>query len=155
MFRVTPYLNNAQVLFMQGTSRDQILEALVACAQQQHKIESSQDFLKAILEREQVVTTGVGLGIAVPHAKLESLDEFFLCIAILDSGVDWHAIDSSPVRIVCLIGGPDHQQTEYLQLLSGVTSVLKDEENRKKLLKAKTTQDVLECFREAEEYLGE
>lgn len=86
------------------------------------------------------------MAVAIPHAKLSSYNQFFICIAVLKRGVDWKALDSAPVRLIFMIGGPDDRQTEYLQILSGLTSALRDEERRKKMLTADTPQAVLDLL---------
>jgi PTS system nitrogen regulatory IIA component len=61
-------------------------------------------------------------------------------------GIDWDAIDGSPVRLIFMIGGPENKQTEYLKILSHLTMAIKDEERRKKLLKAENAKDVIDLF---------
>jgi len=71
-----------------------------------------------MLEREKIVSTGIGMGVAIPHAKLTSVEDFFIAIGILSKGVQWNALDGGPVRLIFMIGGPDDKQTAYLQILS-------------------------------------
>lgn len=111
-------------------------------------LENPQTFKTAIIEREKIVTTGIGMGVAIPHAKLPGYDNFFIAVAVLGKGVDWKALDGGPVRLVFLIGGPDDKQTEYLQILSALTLALKDEERRKKLLATHQPEEVIALFRE-------
>lgn len=98
------------------------------------------------MEREEIVSTGIGMGVAIPHAKLHDYDDFFICIGILSKGVDWHAMDGALVRLIFMIGGPDDKQTEYLQILSRLTVALKDEERRKKMLTLNSPDAIIELF---------
>ena len=104
------------------------------------KLPDEEVFFNAIFEREKIVSTGIGMGVAIPHAKLHSYDHFFIALAVLQKPVDWQALDGAPVRIVFMIGGPDDKQTEYLQILSSLTQAIKDDEIREKNLCAATTQ---------------
>lgn len=110
------------------------------------KLKNRQEFYQAILDREKLVSTGIGMGVAIPHAKLATYTDFFIAIAILPKGVDWRALDGAPVRLVFMIGGPSDKQTEYLQILSSLTGALKDEERRKKLLTLNSPPDIIKLF---------
>jgi PTS system nitrogen regulatory IIA component len=111
------------------------------------KIKHRDAFYHAILEREKIVSTGIGLGVAVPHAKLEGYQEFFIAIGIQKKkGIEWNALDGAPVKLIFMIGGPENRQTEYLKILSHLTMAIKNEERRKKILKAVSPSDVIELF---------
>lgn len=147
MVKVYTYLDPSLVAFLDVDTRDDALEKLVDLLHSFHKIEDRDAFLHAIMEREKIVSTGIGSSVAIPHAKLTGFDEFFIAIGILQRGVDWHAMDHAPVRLVFMIGGPDDKQTEYLQLLSALTIAIKDDERRKALLKENSAEKIIELFK--------
>ncbi len=88
-----------------------------------------------------------GLGLALPHAKLPGYKDFFIAIGVHPKGIDWGSIDGMPVRLIFLIGGPDNKQTEYLQLLSRLTTLMRDEERRKKILQSQNREAIMAFFR--------
>lgn len=144
---ISKYLDERFVLFLNAKTRDEVLKELVDLLDQEGKLKNRQEFYNAILEREKVVSTGIGLGIAIPHAKLEGYDDFFIAIAVQEKeGVEWKALDGAPVRLIFMIGGPDNKQTEYLKILSHLTIAIKNEERRKKLLKALDPTEVVCLF---------
>ena len=144
---ISKYLDERLVLFLNARSRDEALSELVDVLAKTGKLKDPKAFHSAILEREKIVSTGIGLGCAIPHAKLKGYDDFFIAIGVLSKeGVDWNALDGAPVRLVFMIGGPDHKQTEYLKILSHLTMAIKNEERRKKLLKTADAADVLSLF---------
>ncbi len=107
-------------------------------------IEDRDAFHHAIKHREDLVSTGIGLGVAIPHAKLQNIDDFSICVGIQKSkGLEWDAIDGSPVRIIFMIAGPSNKQTEYLQILSKLTVAIKDEPLRRSLLSAQSPEEAL------------
>ncbi len=124
------------------TLRDHVVEKLVGLAHEAGKITDKVDFYDAVMSREKIVTTGIGMGVAIPHAKLPDCDDFFIAVAILPKGVHWNSLDGAPVRLVFLIGGPDDKQTEYLKLLSSLTRALKGEAMRRQLLQAQSPEEV-------------
>lgn len=134
------------ILFFDAASRDEALKLLVDQLRNFSTIPDTGTFYQAILDREKLVSTGIGMGVALPHAKMEACDTFFICLGILSKGVNWKAIDHAPVRIVFMIGGPDDKQTEYLQILSNLTQLVKNEDIRKKLLTLNSKEAIMQLF---------
>ncbi len=133
--------------FLEGNTRDDVLRSMVNVIYAQGKLSDEQAFYDSIIEREKIVSTGIGMGVAIPHAKLRGYDDFFIAIGILQKGVEWNALDESPVRLIFMIGGPDDKQTEYLQILSGLTTAIKDENRRKKMLSSNSPEEIIKLFK--------
>lgn len=147
MLKIFNYLNKDLVSFLNADSRDQALKAMINEIQKADKLKDAQIFFEALIERERIVSTGIGMGVAIPHAKLDGYDEFFIAIGILSKGVEWNSLDSAPVRLIFMVGGPDDKQTEYLQILSSLTMAIKDENTRKKMLTRNTPEAIIELFK--------
>lgn len=143
---ISHYMDPKLVMVLNTSTRDETLHQLVHHIYEAGKIEDEEAFYHAIIEREKIVSTGIGMGVAIPHAKLPSYDQFFIALGVLQKPVDWHALDGAPVRLVFMIGGPDDKQTEYLQILSSLTQAIKDEERRKKLLSLQQPSTMIELF---------
>ncbi len=143
---VEKYLDPKQVIFLDVESRDVALKELVTLLDKVGKLESASAFYQAILDREKIVSTGIGMGVAIPHAKLPGYASFFIAIGIHPKGIPWDSIDGLPVRLIFMIGGPDDRQTEYLQLLSRLTYAIKDEERRKKMLQLSSQEAIIALF---------
>ncbi|MFZ0566299.1 MAG: PTS sugar transporter subunit IIA [Chlamydiales bacterium] len=143
---ISKYLNPKWVKLLNSDTRDEVLKELVDMLDREGVLKDREPFYQAILEREKIVSTGIGMGVAVPHAKLPRYKTFFIAIGIHPKGVAWDALDGVPVRLVFMIGGPDDKQTEYLQLLSRLTLALKDEERRKKILQLNHPEDIIALF---------
>lgn len=148
MLKISKYLNEHLIKFLNVPERDDVLKILVQTLHHEGKLVNEQNFYEAILERERIVSTGIGMGVAIPHAKIAGYEDFFIAIAILQKGVQWNALDGSPVRLIFMIGGPDDKQTEYLQILSSLTTALKDEERRKKMLTVNSANAIIQLFKE-------
>lgn len=143
---MTRYMDTNLIVFLQASDRDEALHKIVHCIFSSGKIEDEESFYQAIIAREEVVPTGIGMGVAIPHAKLPSFDQFFIAIGVLEKPVNWHALDRAPVKLVLMIGGPDDKQTEYLQILSKLTHAIKNEETRKMLFTLKQPTAMIELF---------
>lgn len=149
-------LDEKLVLFLDVTSRDEALDALVNQLDRHQRLcGGAAEFRAAILEREKIVSTGIGFGVAIPHAKLKHYPDFFVAIGIQrGAGLEWNSLDKAPVQLIFLIGGPDERQTQYLKILSALTLAIRDEQKRHALLRATSPQEVIvllstqtmECF---------
>lgn len=145
---LTRYLDDRLVVFLNFESRADSLEALIDALDRAHKLKDRSTFHKAILEREKVTSTGIGLGLAVPHAKLPGYEDFFIAIGIQDGkGIEWDSLDGSRVHLIFMIGGPDNKQTQYLKILSRLTTAITDPKRRGALLKAVSAQQVIDLFK--------
>ena len=144
---ISKYLDARLIVFLDEPSRDEAIEKLVDVLDKAGKLHDRKSFHKAILDREKIVSTGIGIGVAIPHAKLEGYADFFIAIGVQKKkGIDWNALDGSDVKLIFMIGGPENKQTEYLKILSRLTQAVKDEERRKKILKANFPGEVIEQF---------
>jgi PTS system nitrogen regulatory IIA component len=145
--KIADYFDTRLICFLEEETRDEAIDALLELLDDEGKLPDKQAFRKAIYHREGIVSTGIGMGVAVPHAKMSGLREFFIAIGIQKKkGIEWNALDKVPVRIIFMIGGPDDKQSEYLQILSLLTSAIRDVELRKQLLKAAKPEEVFELF---------
>jgi PTS system nitrogen regulatory IIA component len=145
--RISDYLDSRLITFLQSSTRDEAIDQLVDLLDEEGVLAEKEVFRQAIFSREQIVSTGIGMGVAVPHAKLKELPHFFLAIGIQQKrGLDWNALDKTPVRLVFMIGGPENRQTEYLQILSLLTSAVRDADLRKQLLNVQTAEEVVELL---------
>jgi PTS system nitrogen regulatory IIA component len=144
--KIFSYLNEQLIFLLDAPSKEEVLQTMVSKTIEVRKLPEGEKFYQAILNREEIVSTGIGMGVAIPHAKLQSFKDFFISLGVLKKGVDWNAFDNAPVRLVFLIGGPDDRQTEYLKILSALTVALRDEELRKLLISTTTAHEVLKLF---------
>ncbi len=143
---VSKYLSCDIVSFLDVEKRDEALSALVEVIDSAGRLEDKDAFFQAILERERIVSTGIGMGVAIPHAKLPEYDDFFIAIGILRHGLDWNSVDGTSVRLVFMIGGPDDRQTDYLQILSSLTMALKDDRTRKRMLNLTSPAEIIQVL---------
>lgn len=140
---ITKYLSKECILFIKDAeNRSRVLELLIEAAHAAGKVKDKLRFAKAVAARELIVSTGIGIGVAVPHAKLKTFDSFFVALGIVETGVDWEALDGQPVHLVFLVGGPEDNQKEYLQILAKIVQVVKDGEKREKLRNTQTPEQV-------------
>lgn len=145
--RISDYLDSRLIAFLDADTRDLAIDALINLLNVEGYLPRKEAFRTAIFDREAIVSTGIGMGVAVPHAKLKDFTDFFIAVGIQrKNGLDWNAMDKAPVRLIFMIGGPDDRQSEYLQILSLLTSAIRNVDLRKKLLNAKNEEEAFELF---------
>jgi nitrogen PTS system EIIA component len=149
MIRLSDYIDERLVVFFDTTSKEEVLKKLVDVVITTKELPAHDRFYQAILDREKLVSTAIGMGVAIPHAKLPIYSDFFMAVGILQKGIDWNAPDDSLVRLVFLVGGPDNKQTEYLKLLSSITTAMRNEQLRRRLTTATSPEAVAALLRSA------
>ena len=144
---ISRYLEKPLIVFLEEDTREEAIARLVERLDREGRLTDKHHFHQAILEREKIVSTGIGIGVAIPHAKISHCSDFFIAVGVQKhKGIDWDALDGSLVQLIFMIGGPDNKQTEYLKILSHLTQSIKDEHRRKRLLRCSSESEVLDLF---------
>ncbi len=146
--KLSDLIKKENVVFLETIDMVDTIEVLTENAINNQKIKDKESFKNAVLEREELVSTVFGLGVALPHTKSKDIEEFFIVIGINKEGIDWDAIDRNPVGIVFLIGGPEAEdsQKEYLQIVSKLMLLIKNKERRISLLNSENAQEIADIF---------
>jgi mannitol/fructose-specific phosphotransferase system IIA component (Ntr-type) len=131
-----------RIIELRSTEKDAILRELVDVIARSPGMPGREALLQAMLEREALMPTGIGHGIAIPHCKDPRIKNFVVALGRSKGPVDYGSSDKQPVRLVAMIAAPDSRQDEYLRLLSRVTKFLKNE--RQRLLDSPNLKDVHE-----------
>ena len=106
--------------------------------------------LQELLEREKLGTTAMGDGIAIPHAKLESLDRLLASFALSRSGIDFESVDGKPTHLFFMLVAPGKEGSAHLLTLARLSRLLMGEEFRARLREIQSTDDLFRAFEEEE-----
>jgi fructose-specific phosphotransferase system IIA component len=110
------------------------------------KVTDAAAFEKAIFEREEILSTGIGFGIAIPHAKVDAVKDFVIAVGRSHHGIEFEAFDHMPVTIIVMIGASAKQKDNYVRVLAKVSRLLKSEDKRNAILAAENSHEILEVF---------
>lgn len=138
-------------IFYPASSKSQMLDELVEIASKSGMLNDKSIALKDVLEREEIMSTGVGKGIALPHAKSKSVDGSVAALALLKNPIDFDSLDGEPVNIVFMLLGPENNVGLHLRLLSKVSRLMNNDSFRLHLLECKQKDDVIKLFNSMEE----
>ncbi len=133
-------------LHLQGTTKEAIIDELIAVASACGKITDPVSVKLSVLERERRMSTGMKHGIAIPHGKTNSVSELVACVGIADKGVDFDALDREPCRIFIMTISPADKTGPHLQFLAEVSKLFKSAEKRNAILAATTPQEVVDIL---------
>ncbi len=103
---------------------------------------SHEDMVNTLLEREKLGSTGIGDGVAIPHGKLANLEELIVSFGRSKEGVEFDAMDGKPAHIFFLLMAPEDTTGKHLKALAKISKMLKDSTFRKKLLEAKSKDEL-------------
>lgn len=144
---LTAYLTADRVLLLaEATGKRQLLDRLADVVLTAGCISDPVAFRRALHDREDVTSTGIGNGIAVPHARMTCIRDFALALAIIPGGLDFAARDHAPVRTVVMIAAPENERSRYLQVLASVTARLAQPLRREALAAATDARTAFDLF---------
>ncbi|MBM3314061.1 PTS fructose transporter subunit IIA [candidate division WOR-3 bacterium] len=144
MARISELLpSSAIVLDLQAKEKFEAINELVRPLLATGAISDEAEFVKAIVRRENMESTGIGLGVAIPHARTRAVSNIVLAFGRSNSGVNFHSLDGKPSHLVFLIAAPEEQKTEYIMTLARLSRLLREDEVRIGLNKAGTAEEVL------------
>ena len=124
-----------------GSSKRQVLSVIADIAARSFGLPSDQ-VLDALLEREAAGSTGVGHGVAVPHARLEGIERMRAVFVRLEQPVAFEAVDDQPVDLMFALFAPKGASSEHLRALARVSRLLRQPEIREQLRQAKTAEAI-------------
>ena len=146
---LTEFLSKSRIVpELKVTSKAGAIAELARLVFPQRKAETVGPILDQILAREAMESTGIGRGIAVPHARVAEIDELFCALGRVRDGLDFKAVDRKPVYLIFLICYPPTHQTTYLNFIATLAKLFQDDEPLELLMAAKTVTEILEILRD-------
>jgi PTS system nitrogen regulatory IIA component len=136
-------ISPGRILFLNYPARRDALVALADNLAEAPQIKNRQELIQEILRREELMSTAIGRGIAIPHIRLSSVTDLVVSVGVSRLDItDFRTLDDEPVRLVFMIAAAYNQHAYYLQTLSFFSARLKNHELRDSLLAAKTEDEV-------------
>ncbi|GAB4282088.1 MAG: hypothetical protein Kow0029_27460 [Candidatus Rifleibacteriota bacterium] len=139
---------NHVFLNFEAENKDQAIEKIISSLQETGAIKEPEALKDAIFEREKLGTTGVGGGIAMPHARSSAIKTLTVAFFRSENGVDFKSIDNKPVHLIFVLLSPVSSGGPYLKLLAKISRLLRSDDFRNSLLDAKTPAEVMEIIQE-------
>jgi mannitol/fructose-specific phosphotransferase system IIA component (Ntr-type) len=141
---------NAILVDLKGDDKNEILSQMARFMCSLYDLPNAESISQKILERESDMSTGIGFGIAIPHARISNIDRLFMVAAKSETGIEFNAIDEQPVHLLFLMVSPANTSTDHTQILSSLSRIMSYEDVRKKLLSAETADQFLDVIIKSE-----
>jgi len=142
--KLSKFCDETLVLFsIKATEKAAVIDEMVDLVAGSNMVKDPVQLAADIKEREDLVTTGVGYGVAFPHAKTRSVKGIVIAFGRSEKGIDFDAMDHRPVHLFFLIAAPEDAIGAHLNVMARLSYLMKSETNRAKLLEASSPGDVL------------
>jgi PTS system fructose-specific IIC component len=149
--KITELLKRDTVIMnLTASNKEAVIDELVEKLDGANRLNSKSEFKEAILKRESQSTTGIGEGIAIPHAKTKAVKQPAICFGRSVSGINYESLDGQPAHLFFMIAASEGANNTHLETLSRLSTLLMDEGFRKQLLEAKDEEELLRLFDEKE-----
>jgi PTS system fructose-specific IIC component len=156
MMKITDLLTKETIsLGLKGTSKDSVIRELVDTLDRAGKLSDKKGYEEAILARETQSTTGIGEGIAIPHAKTKAVKTPAIAFGVSDAGIDYESLDGQPSHLFFMIAASEGANNAHLETLSRLSSMLMDTDFRAGLLSASSKEEVISLINNKEKELFE
>lgn len=127
-------------------SKEELINELVNQLRDKVSDETLENIRNCVFRREEMMSTGVGKGLAIPHGKCSLIDQNYACFALLEDGINFKSIDDEPVRIVFMLVGPESSSSQHIKLLSRISRLMNSSSFREKLLNCDTGEEIYTLF---------
>ncbi len=150
--KITDILDKRAIkIGMEASDKEGALKELVDVLAGVKDIGDKKTIIKSLIERENLGSTGIGQGIAIPHAKTERLSELIAILGISKKGVNFDALDGEPVYIFFLLAAPKDSAGPHLKALAKISRLLRDSYFCQLLRRAQDSSEIYEIIRNEEE----
>jgi fructose-specific phosphotransferase system IIA component len=131
-------------------SRDEVFESLVELLEDQGEVGDATTALEDIRDREEILSTGIGNGVAIPHAKTEAVDSLVAAFGRVPDGVDFKSLDGKPARLIFLLLSPQEEAGLHVRALARISRMLKNAEFREQMNDAEDAEEIVSVIENEE-----
>ena len=131
---------------LRGETKEDIIAELVDTLAVGDAISDRDKVLQAVLEREKIMSTGIGDGIAIPHGKSDAVEKLVAALGTQRRGVDFEALDGEPAYVFFLLVSPANVSGPHIKALARISRLLKNDDFKKKLIAAETAAEIIESI---------
>jgi mannitol/fructose-specific phosphotransferase system IIA component (Ntr-type) len=135
---------------LRGTTKEALIEELVAVLSEAGAFRDADEVLRAVRRREDLLSTGIGSGVAIPHGKAESVPALVMAAGVTAEPVDFDSLDGEPVRLLFLLVAPEMAAGPHVKALSRISRLVRRESLRERLASARSPEAFLQIIQEEE-----
>lgn len=148
MKKLSEMITKDRIIDLKGKTKQDVLKELVDVIATSKEVTDKDDFFISIMKREKIMSTGIGIGLAVPHVKINSVTDFIMAIGRKKEGINFDSIDGKPVYLVIMIGANTQQRDDYLKVLAKISLLLKNAGFRESMMHTSDPDEVMELLKD-------
>ncbi|MBK6914338.1 MAG: PTS sugar transporter subunit IIA [Ignavibacteriales bacterium] len=149
--KVTDILTeNFIIAELQSNQKNEAINELLELFRSDDRVLDFEKMKESVLEREKIMSTGVGKGFAIPHGKTSGVKEILAAFGKSTKPIEYDSLDGKPVQLLFLLIGRENMVSAHIKLLSRISRMMNRDEFRQKLIDAKSSAEILDYFRQEE-----
>lgn len=127
-------------------SKEDAIAKVATLMAEANKVSDLDKYIEGVFEREEEFSTGIGMGVAIPHCKSDVVNEAAFTLVKLKNEIEWGSLDDKPVSYIIMLAAPNSADNVHLKMLSQLATNLMDEDFRKGLLEATSIEEIKKVF---------
>ncbi len=135
-----------------GHTKEEVIGRLIDLLEGRPEVNDLETARRAVFVREELLSTGVGFGLGLPHAKSSGVNAMVAAFGVTEEPIEFDAMDGRPVRLLFLLVGPEDDDRRHVRVMGFISRLMSDPEVRRRLLRAVSAEEVLDVFERAEEH---
>jgi len=144
---IADVLTEDRVVFLTQEFKQDVLIAMVDVLAKAPQVRDREALLRQVFSRETLMSTGIGLGIGVPHVRMDGVEDIVMAFGICQRPIqDYVSLDDEPIRLICLIAAHSDQHSKHIKLLASIARRLKSDQIRRAILASRDRAEVIQLF---------
>jgi fructose PTS system EIIBC or EIIC component len=136
---------------IKSIKKEEVINELINLFSDDSRVTDIEKVRSSVIEREKIMSTGVGKGFAIPHGKTNAINEIIAAFGKTNSPIEYQSLDSKPVNLIFLLVGKDNLVSTHIKLLSRISRMMNKDDFRESLINANSSDEIYELFRKEEE----
>jgi fructose-specific phosphotransferase system IIA component len=144
LVKITDFMSEEMInMNMKANGKEEAIKELAGILSKSENVSDAKGCYDDLVAREKLGTTGIGKGVAIPHAKTEAASKLTISFGKSVNGVNYDALDQKKVNLFFIFASPVEESKTYLKILARISRLVRNDDFRNKLLKAETANDIL------------
>ncbi|MDA3901100.1 MAG: PTS sugar transporter subunit IIA [Spirochaetes bacterium] len=143
MSDIIEYTSTDYIKLVESEDKFSVIEELASLFADGEVCTDINALISALKDRERIMSTGIGFGIAIPHAKIATVRNLSFAVGISKKGVEFDSMDGKPVHLIILVAAGEKQHKHYLSLMSNIMTVLKNESIKEQIIESTDKVEIL------------
>ena len=145
--KITDFLSKENIIFeLKATTKAEVIDELLTALLDNKQVKDIKKLKEAVLEREEVLSTGIGKGLAIPHCRTNAVEGIVIAFGKTKIPIDFESLDNKPVLLVFLLASNENMNSEHLKLLKQISKMTSNDELLSRIVRVKDLDEIYNIF---------